>query len=210
LRRRFPLSKDRTDTSIHPNPKGANNVINLQNIAADRPPILWTALGRQRVGKTVLLNTTAQYFRGLGNPLRVWNADQQNRTHTLSTFFPDAEEISGGGIEDSVSWMEGRIEDQIAHGYDAVLDVGGGAAVDMNGSGSIERLLATCDRQDGIILLEKVWNAYATLHKRFALAEATRQERYSGVSICTNAPLVPFSGGPFNKKLPRLGGRNGY
>jgi hypothetical protein len=102
-------------------------VINLQNIAADRPPILWTALGRQRVGKTVLLNTTAQYFRGLGNPLRVWNADQQNRTHTLSTFFPDAEEISGGGIEDSVSWMEGRIEDQIAHGYDAVLDVGGGA-----------------------------------------------------------------------------------
>ncbi len=42
-------------------------------------------------------------------------------------FFPDAEEVAGGGIEDSVAWMEARIEDQIAHGYDAVLDVGGGA-----------------------------------------------------------------------------------
>jgi hypothetical protein len=99
----------------------------LQICAAMRPPILWVALGRQRVGKTALLNTTAQYIRGLGNPIRIWNADQQNRSHTLSVFFPDAEEIVGGGIEDSVAWMEARIEDQIANGYDAVLDVGGGA-----------------------------------------------------------------------------------
>jgi len=101
--------------------------MSVQIRAADRPPILWIALGRQRVGKTVLLNTTVQYFRALGNPIRVWNADQQNRSHTLSVFFPDAEEIIGGGIEDSVAWMEARIEDQIVHGYDAVLDVGGGA-----------------------------------------------------------------------------------
>jgi flavin reductase (DIM6/NTAB) family NADH-FMN oxidoreductase RutF len=87
-----------------------------QTNALGRPPILWVALGRQRVGKTVLLNTAVQYFRGLGNPIRVWNADQQNRTHTLSVFFPDAEEIGGGGIEDSVAWMEARIEDQIAKG----------------------------------------------------------------------------------------------
>ena len=99
---------------------------NAQISAASRPPILWIALGRQRVGKTVLLNTAVQYFRGLGNPIRVWNADQQNRSHTLSAFFPDAEEIVGGGIEDSVAWMEARIEDQITNGYDAVLDVGGG------------------------------------------------------------------------------------
>jgi hypothetical protein len=101
--------------------------MSLQLRAADRPPILWTAVGRQRVGKTALLNTTVQYGRALGNPIRVWNADQQNRSHTLSVFFPDAEEIVGGGIEDSVAWMEARIEDQIVHGYDAVLDVGGGA-----------------------------------------------------------------------------------
>jgi hypothetical protein len=91
-----------------------------------RPPILWINNGRQRVGKTVLLNTTAQYAREHGNPIRVWNADQQNRSHSLSAFFTDAEEINGGGIDDSVAWMETHIEDQIAHGYDAVLDVGGG------------------------------------------------------------------------------------
>jgi hypothetical protein len=94
---------------------------------AERPPILWIALGRQRVGKTVLLNTAVQYFRGLGNPLRVRNADQQNRNHTLSLFFPDAEEVTGSGIEDGMAWTEARIVHQIAHGYDAVLDVGGGA-----------------------------------------------------------------------------------
>jgi len=95
--------------------------------ASSRPPFLWTVVGRQRVGKTVLANTAVQYFRSLGNPLRVWNADQQNRSHSLSLFFPDAEAVSGGGIEDGMAWIEGRIEHQIANGYDAVLDVGGGA-----------------------------------------------------------------------------------
>lgn len=42
-------------------------------------------------------------------------------------FFPDAEEVTGGGIEDGMAWIEERIEHQLAHGYDAVLDVGGGA-----------------------------------------------------------------------------------
>ena len=74
---------------------------------ADRPPILWIALGGRRVGKTVLLNTVVQYFRGLGNPLRVWNAGQQNRSHTLSLlFFPDAEEVTGSGIEDGMAWTK--------------------------------------------------------------------------------------------------------
>lgn len=93
----------------------------------DRLPILWIALGRQRVGKTALLNTAVQYFRTRGNPIRVWNADQQNRSHTLSVFFPDAEEVPNSGIEDGKTWIEGRIEDLIHHRYDAVLDVGGGA-----------------------------------------------------------------------------------
>ena len=64
---------------------------------ADRPPMLWVALGRQRVGKTALLNTAVQYFRGLGNLVRVWNADQQNRSHTLGLFFKDAEEVTDRG-----------------------------------------------------------------------------------------------------------------
>jgi hypothetical protein len=79
------------------------------------------------VGKTALLNTAVQYFRAQGNPVRVWNADQQNRSHTLSMFFSDAEEVPDGGIEDGKTWIEGRIEDLIKCRYDAVLDVGGGA-----------------------------------------------------------------------------------
>jgi hypothetical protein len=94
---------------------------------ADRMPILWIAMGRQRVGKTALLNMAVQYFRAAGNPIRVWNADQQNRSHTLSLFFPDAEEVPNAGLEDGKTWIEGRIEDLINHRYDAVLDVGGGA-----------------------------------------------------------------------------------
>ncbi|MDE1905041.1 MAG: hypothetical protein KGH75_01140 [Rhodospirillales bacterium] len=93
----------------------------------DRMPILWIAMGRQRVGKTALLNTAVQYFRDAGNPVRVWNADQQNRSHTLSVFFPDAEEVPNAGLEDGKAWIEDRIEDLIKHRYDAVLDVGGGA-----------------------------------------------------------------------------------
>jgi hypothetical protein len=93
----------------------------------DRLPILWIALGRQRVGKTAMLNTAVQYFRASGNPIRVWNADQQNRSHTLSVFFPDAETVPNSGIEDGKAWIEGRLEDLIKHRYDAVLDVGGGA-----------------------------------------------------------------------------------
>ena len=95
--------------------------------SAKRPPILWIALGRQRVGKTALLNMAVQYFRSLGNPVRVWNADQQNRSHTISLFFPDAEEATGVGIEDGKVWVEDRLGDLIEHRYDAVLDVGGGA-----------------------------------------------------------------------------------
>lgn len=95
--------------------------------SVDRMPILWIAMGRQRVGKTALLNTAVQYFRAGGNPIRVWNADQQNRSHTLSVFFPDAEEVPNAGVEDGKAWIEERIEDLIQLRYDAVLDVGGGA-----------------------------------------------------------------------------------
>lgn len=90
--------------------------------------VLWVAVGRQRVGKTTLLNTTVQYFRALGSEIAVWNADQQNRTHSLSTFFPDALVPSAeGGVADNKVWIEQRLVDQASKGYNAVLDAGGGA-----------------------------------------------------------------------------------
>jgi hypothetical protein len=89
--------------------------------------VLWVAVGRQRVGKTTLLNTAIQYFRAHGSSIEIWNADQQNRTHSLSTFFPDALVPPGGGLMDNRMWIEQRLVDQSQRGYHAVLDAGGGA-----------------------------------------------------------------------------------
>jgi len=91
-----------------------------------RQPLLWITLGRQRVGKTTLLSAAVQYFRCLGCSIEVWNADQQNRSYSLSTVFPDVLDAAPGGVEDSKKWIEDRILDQVGRRYDAMLDVGGG------------------------------------------------------------------------------------
>ena len=88
--------------------------------------LLLVALGRQRVGKTALLNTVVQYFRSQGSEIEVWNADQQNRTHSLSTFFPDASAPPEGGLMDTRGWIESKLKEQSGRGYHAVLDAGGG------------------------------------------------------------------------------------
>ncbi len=93
---------------------------------ADNRSRLWIALGRQRVGKTALLNATVQYARALGSHVKIWNADQQNRTHSLSTFFADAAVPPDGGLADSRFWIEGQLVDQVRRHYHAVLDAGGG------------------------------------------------------------------------------------
>lgn len=92
-----------------------------------RRPIITIALGRQRVGKTALLNAMAQYYRERGCPVHVWNADQQNRSHSLSTFFQDAKTVPLGGMGDGKAWIEARFEELVQTGCDAILDVGGGA-----------------------------------------------------------------------------------
>lgn len=88
--------------------------------------LLWVALGRQRVGKTTLLNTAVQYFRNQGSDIEVWNADQQNRSHSLSTFFPDACIPPAGGLADGRFWIEGQMVHQLGRRSHAVLDAGGG------------------------------------------------------------------------------------
>jgi hypothetical protein len=91
-----------------------------------RRRLLLVALGRQRVGKTALLNTIVQYFRAEGSEIEVWNADQQNHTHSLSTFFPDAATPPESGLVDSRAWIERKLKEQAERGYHAVLDAGGG------------------------------------------------------------------------------------
>jgi hypothetical protein len=88
--------------------------------------LLRGALGRQRVGKTAVLNTVVQYFRAQGSEIEVWNADQQHRTHSLSTFFPDASVPPEDELRDNRRWIESKIKEQSERGYHAVLDAGGG------------------------------------------------------------------------------------
>jgi hypothetical protein len=99
---------------------------NRQISSGERKSVLWIALGRQRVGKTTVLNAAVQYFREKGCPIEVWNADQQNRSHSLSTFFADALVPPPGGLVDGKLWIEERLMDQVRRRVHAVLDAGGG------------------------------------------------------------------------------------
>jgi hypothetical protein len=95
--------------------------------AEARQPVLIIAVGRQRVGKTTMLNVMIEMFRSHGADIEIWNADLHNRTHTLSLFHRDAlqppEETS---IEDQKRWIEDRVHEMVVHRRDTVLDVGGG------------------------------------------------------------------------------------
>lgn len=108
---------------------GSNNKVPAGLARAGAERVLWVAVGRQRVGKTTLLSAAAQFFRARGAELEVWNADQQNRGHALSAFFPDAQTVPEGGVEDARRWIEERLQGLAelgAPGVGAVLDSGGG------------------------------------------------------------------------------------
>ncbi len=82
--------------------------------------------GRGRVGKTVVANTIAQFCRERGADLRIWNADRQNETHSLSVFHRDAARPETDDSEDKRLWLEARFDEQARERYDAVLDMAGG------------------------------------------------------------------------------------
>lgn len=91
-----------------------------------RRPVLMIAVGRQRVGKTAFLNTTAQFVRAHGGNVVIWNADTLNKTHSLSLFHSDVLEPPSSDFEDVKAWLEERFIDMAERGYDAMLDIGGG------------------------------------------------------------------------------------
>jgi hypothetical protein len=95
--------------------------------AREQDSSVWVALGRQRVGKTAVLNAAIQYFRALGIVIEVWNADQQNLSHSLSTFFQDAAEPpTKGGPADGQRWLEEQFVGLGSGRRHVCLDVGGG------------------------------------------------------------------------------------
>lgn len=89
-------------------------------------PILFTAIGRQRVGKTALLNTLAQVYRDAGAEFDVWNLDMMNESHSMSNFHPGAISPPSASLEDQQTWLQNCIREQVRSQRDAVLDVGGG------------------------------------------------------------------------------------
>jgi hypothetical protein len=92
-----------------------------------RQPVLIIAVGRQRVGKTTILNVLIEVFRSLGADVEIWNADLHNRTHTLSLFHTDAlQPPDETSLEDQKRWIEERVREMVTHRRDAILDVGGG------------------------------------------------------------------------------------
>jgi hypothetical protein len=91
-----------------------------------RRPVLMIAVGRQRVGKTVFLNTGIQFFRKNGAKVEIWNADTLNASHSLSLFYDDVREPGSARPEEVKTWIEGRLMDMVEKRYDAILDAGGG------------------------------------------------------------------------------------
>ncbi|TDH61154.1 hypothetical protein E2C06_18105 [Dankookia rubra] len=99
--------------------------------SSDVKPVLLMPVGRGRVGKTVVGNTTAQYFRSRGATLRIWDMDRQTTSHGLASFHPDAEIPPSGGLADLAQWLEQKINEQAlsiraGRPFDALLGVGGG------------------------------------------------------------------------------------
>ena len=99
---------------------------NTNAVSEQRLPILMVVVGRQRVGKTTVVNTIIQRVREAGGQMQIWNADNNNTSYNLGMFYDDVLSPSSTIPGDIRTWMEERLADQILHRFDAMLDVGGG------------------------------------------------------------------------------------
>jgi hypothetical protein len=146
-----------------------------ESASADRQSVLIVAVGRQRVGKTTLLNVLTEIYRARGAALRIWNADLHNRTHTLSLFHKDAlEPLPGASVVEQRSWIEDRVREQVAQRFDAVLDVGGGITA-LNTLVDEVRLVEMLERRGiRVVLMYVLGNERADLDylERFAADRA--------------------------------------
>jgi hypothetical protein len=93
---------------------------------SERKPVLLIALGRQRVGKTVVLNTAIQYLKERDAKFKILNSDTLNKTHSLTRFHNDTVEVPSSDREDMKAWLQAQFRAQMAERFDAILDVGGG------------------------------------------------------------------------------------
>jgi hypothetical protein len=94
--------------------------------AADDVRIATIVDGRGRAGKTTVANVFVQFCRERAANLRVWNADRQNETHSLSVFHPDATRPPSDDPDDKGAWLEESFDAQVRERFDSVLDLAGG------------------------------------------------------------------------------------
>jgi hypothetical protein len=92
----------------------------------ERRPVLLIVVGRQRVGKTTFLNTTAQFLHEHGASFEIWDADKLNSTYNMAMFHSAALQPSSSDREDVKEWLEQRCADLCETKNNAMLDVGGG------------------------------------------------------------------------------------
>ncbi len=126
-----------------------NKMTRVENPAVpavtEQPPVAIWGLGRQRVGKTTFLTALLDTVRARGGTPEIWNADIQNQSSSLSVYYPEAlvprQRIQG----EQRRWLEERIQAQLMHRQDAVLDIGGGATAlqEVVDDGPIAELLAS-------------------------------------------------------------------
>ena len=93
---------------------------------ADEVRIATIVDGRGRAGKTTVANVFVQFCRERGANLRVWNADRQNETHSLSVFHSDAIRPPSDDPDDKGAWLEESFDAQVQERFDSVLDLAGG------------------------------------------------------------------------------------
>jgi hypothetical protein len=105
---------------------GLDPALRLEAGAADDRRIATIIDGRGRAGKTTVANVFVQFCRERGANLRVWNADRQNETHSLSVFHPDAVRPPSDDPDDKGAWLEESFDAQVRERFDSVLDLAGG------------------------------------------------------------------------------------
>ncbi|MBS1060464.1 FAD-binding oxidoreductase [Gluconobacter sp. Dm-44] len=93
--------------------------------ATKKKPVIFTIIGRQRVGKTTLLNALAQTVHDQGGTPEIWNTDLLNRSHSISNFH-DADSPAAGDTKRQRKWLEEKIQSLMESRHDAILDIGGG------------------------------------------------------------------------------------
>jgi len=132
------------DTAVKPAP----SVTDTSRKATDkapvtrRSPVIFTIVGRQRVGKTTLLNAVAEITRRQGGNFEIWNTDLQNRSHSISNFH-DAKGPAEADMAFQQRWLRDQIQSLMESGKDAILDIGGGwtALHELINSASLTRAL---------------------------------------------------------------------